>query len=174
MINTMYPKVMQINLYRAWRKLSLKYLRHTNQRLPILNFIKSNPNIKWGDDGKIVYKDNVLTSSNITTLVGDIIRFRKPRSEGKDLNLFLSTLETEGYPISGLPRQANKWGPKHGDNLQRELSKSKIPLPQRKKSHKKSNKALSMNKVSSVWDIGGKTAATKRARSTILSKWRSI
>lgn len=135
----------------------------------LLDFMKTNPNIAWRDDGKIIYKDQVLTESTITTLVGDMIRLRKPRSDEKDVNLFLSALETEGYPTSKLPRTGIK-----GRSVSQFIN-SKIPTPERLKPHKKPNKVIAKVKSKSVKESGRtKTPASGKSLSTLLSKWKTV
>lgn len=137
----------------------------------LLNFMKANPNISWGDDGKIMYKDKVIENSNVNTLVGDMIRLRKPQSDQTVVKQFLSALETEGYSISGLPRKTNRNKPR-----EKISARSRIPVKanQRKSVHKY-NKGTTNYSIKPVKESDrSKTPASEKALSTLLTKWKSI
>ena len=43
----------------------------------LVNHIKNSPAMRWTDKGELVYKDQVLSNTNVADLVNDALRRRK-------------------------------------------------------------------------------------------------
>lgn len=121
----------------------------------LINFLKKNGNITWNEDGKIMYKGKILPNSNIATVVHDLIRIRKPQSDGEVIDVFRGALATEGYPMTALAKNSNK----------RKATAPAVSVQQKKAPKTLTNK----NRI----EIQSKIPVSQHRKSQLLAKWES-
>lgn len=129
----------------------------------LLNFLKTNSNISWTDDGTVKYKNDVLPNSNVVNLVGDLIRLRKPQSEANTVAHFRNALEAEGYPLNRLAISKRNINRLKGRNYSGTIKKKNISKPKGRKS----------SVVKERPTLKSKIPISEREKSRLLSRWES-
>lgn len=121
----------------------------------LVDFLRNNTNIKLDNDGRIVYKGEILRNSNIVTVVDDLIRVRKPRSDAEVIDVFRDVLAAEGYPMTALAKKFNK----------RKATALAISVKQKKSPKTLTNKPRT--------EIRNKIPISENKKSPLLAKWKS-
>lgn len=63
----------------------------------LINRIKNSPHLRWTDKGEIIYKDQVMSNTNVADLINDALRRRK-HFEPQGWQLFAQALKEPNVP----------------------------------------------------------------------------
>lgn len=70
----------------------------------LLNFIQTNNKFHFTENGKVKYHDTIIPTSDFTSILHDVVRSRKPKTDATSVQNFIEFLSKEGYPVSRLSK----------------------------------------------------------------------